>query len=84
MFPESQQHVEEPPFTDCPEDHSDVPVRLLINNITGQSQDGFSIAIDGALERISPAESEGVEKNQVEHEGHSKRVMQASVAFGGP
>jgi hypothetical protein len=84
MSPESQPHVEEPPFMDFPEDHSDVPVRVFINTITGQSQDGFSIAIDGALERISPAESEGVENNQMEHEGHSKRVMQASVAFGGP
>ncbi|EKM78198.1 hypothetical protein AGABI1DRAFT_129327 [Agaricus bisporus var. burnettii JB137-S8] len=58
-FPPGSE-VEEQPFTDSPEDHSDVPIPVLINTLTGQSPDGFLMSTDGSLERNSMAECEGI------------------------
>jgi hypothetical protein len=73
-----QLEVEEPPFTDCPEDNSDVPVPVLISTLTGQSHEGFSTADDGSLERNSMAEFEiNVGEDLMVQEGQSKQVRKA-------
>lgn len=77
--------VEEQPFTDSPEDYSDVPIPVLINTLTGQSPDGFLISTDGSLERNSMAECEGIgeESPEVALGGRPKRARHPRVLFGG-
>jgi hypothetical protein len=79
----SQSQVEEPPFTDCPEDHSNMPVPVLINTLTGQPQEGFLMSTDGSLKQNAIAKSEGVGGELPILEGHPKRARQPQVLFGG-